>query len=242
MILRAYKFRIYPSRKQKIKLLNNFSTCKEIYNKLLNLSINNYKETKRSLSKYDFNKFLTNKYKNIYSQVKQNVSDRVSKSFNNFYRRIKNKEKKKGFPRFKSSIKSITYPQLGFKFLNERKIYVSKIGDIQIILHRIPKGNIKTMTIKRNKVDQWFIIFSCELEDKNIEHNSENKVGIDVGLENFATLSDGNIIHNKRFLLKSENKLKKLHKKLSKKKKGSKNMFKTKLFLAKEYEDRKSVV
>ena len=96
-----FKYRIYPSRKQKNRLLDNFRTCKIIHNELLNLSINNYKETGNGLFKYDFNKFLTNKYQNIHSQVKQNVSDRVSKSFNNFFRRIKNKSKKKGFPRFK---------------------------------------------------------------------------------------------------------------------------------------------
>ncbi len=185
--------------------------------------------------KYDFNKFLTNKYQNLHSQVKQNVSDRVNKSFNNFFMRIKTNSKKKGFPRFKSSIKSITYPQSGFKFINEKRLCVSKIGNIQIVLDRIPKGNIKTMTIKRNQADQWFAIFSCEVEIPRIVHSSRESVGIDVGLENFAVLSDGKIIKNPRYLAKSENKLKKLHKKLSRKKKGSKNRFKAKLRLSRQY-------
>jgi len=235
MSLRMFRYRIYLSRKQKNRLLDNFKTCKIIHNELLNLSITNYKETGNGLFKYDFNKFLTNKYQNIHSQVKQNVSDRVSKSFSNFFRRIKNNSKQKGFPRFKSSIKSITYPQSGFNFVNEKRLLVSKIGSIQIVLDRIPKGKIKTMTIKRNQAGQWFAIFSCEIELPKIIHNSKKSVGIDVGIKNFATLSDGKVINNPRFLIKSENKLKKLHKKLSRKKKGSKNRFKTKLRLSRQY-------
>ena len=235
MPLRMFRYRIYPSRKQKIKIIDNFKVCKTVYNELLAASINNYNETGKGLFKYDFNKLLTSKYQNIHSQVMQNVSDRVHKSFQNFFRRIKNKSKKKGFPRFKSSVKSITYPQSGFKFINERRLHVSKIGNVNIIIDRIPKGKIKTMTIKRNKAGQWFAVFSSEVEISKLIHSSNESVGIDVGLENFAALSNGKIITNPRYLIKSENKLKKLHKKLSKKKKGSKNRFKSKLLLARQY-------
>jgi putative transposase len=230
-----FKYRIYPSRKQKTRLIDSFKTCKTIYNELLNLSINNYKKTSKGLFKYDFNKYLTNKYSDIHSQVKQNISDRINKSFSNFFRRVKSKEKKKGFPRFKSSIKSITYPQSGFKFINEKRLSISKIGNLPIVLDRIPKGKVKTMTIKRNNSDQWFAIFSCEIEISKIVHSSKESVGIDVGIENFAVLSNGKVISNPRFLIKSENKLKKLHRKLSKKKKTSRNSFKTKLRLSKQY-------
>src|SRR3989344_8297928 len=112
MPLRMFRYRIYPSRKQKIRIIDNFKACKIIYNELLAASINKYNETGKGLFKYDFNKLLTNKYNEIYSQAKQNVSDRVHKSFQNFFRRANDKScKKKGFPRFKSSVKSITYPQ-----------------------------------------------------------------------------------------------------------------------------------
>ncbi|MBI2671639.1 transposase, partial [Candidatus Woesearchaeota archaeon] len=81
----------------------------------------------------------------------------------------------------------------------------------------------------------WFAIFSCEIEIPKIIHSSKESVGIDVGIEKFAVLSDGKVINNPRFLIKSENKLKKLHKKLSRNKKGSKNRFKSKLRLSKQY-------
>ena len=222
-MLLTYKFRIYPKRKQIFRLLNNFNICKEVYNNLLELNINNYKETKKSLNKYKFNNYMKGKYKQIHSQVIQNVSDRVHKSFQNFYRRLKDKKcKKKGFPRFKSRVKSITYPQSGFK-LNNNKLYCSKLGNIPIKLHRKLEGKIKTPTIKQNKANQYFAIFTCEIPDIKVSHSSAEKVGIDVGIENFATLSNGETIANPRHLIKAENQLKFLQRRLSRKVKGSAN-------------------
>ena len=141
-MIMTYKYRIYPSSKQIEKISHNFAVCKGVYNKLLDLNINNYKKTKKSLSEYNFNNYLSGNHKNIYSQVIQNVSDRVSKSFQNFYRRVKDKTcKKKGFPRFKQRVKSITYPQSGFKL--KKKLYCSKMGNIPIKLHRELKGRVK---------------------------------------------------------------------------------------------------
>ena len=235
MELRMYKYRLYPSYKQGIRLINSLKICKTIYNELLETSINTYKESGRTLRKFDYNNLIKGKYL-IHSQAAQNVSDRVHKSFSNFFRRVKDKScKKKGFPRFKSSIRSITYPQSGFKFMNERKLKVSKVGNLPIILHRAPKGKIKTMTIKRNKANQWFAVFSCELPDIKIIHPSKDKIGIDVGIENFAALSDGTKIENPRYLIKSEKRLSRLCRRMSKRKKGSKNRFKARIRIARQY-------
>ena len=236
-MLLTYKFRIYPSGKQKTRLVNNFCTCKDIYNTLLELNIKSYKESKKALSKFDFNKHIAGNNKQVHSQVLQNVSDRVSKAFQNFYRRIKDKKcRKKGFPRFKSRVSSITYPQSGFKFLSDKRLRISKIGNVPIKLHRIPKGKAKTLTIKANKAGQWYACFSCEQAKAISEkHCSKplNEIGIDVGIESFAALSNGTLIPNPRFLAISEMKLKALQRKLSRKKKGSKNRFKARLKLAK---------
>jgi len=102
-------------------------------------------------------------------------------------------------------------------------------------LHRIPKGKIKTLTIKQNKINQWFAIFSCEIPDVTVKHPSKEKIGIDVGLENFATLSNGGVIGNPRFLVKSEERLKLLHRRVSRKKKGSANRRKAIFKLAKQH-------
>jgi putative transposase len=195
-----------------------------IYNELLELSIDTYKSSGKTLRCYDYNKHLTGKHKELQSQMKQNISDRVHKAFQNFFRRNKDPScKKKGFPRFKSRVHSITYPQSGFKFLSERKLHVSKIGNIPIILHRVPKGKIKTLTIKRNKAGQWFAVFSCEVDIKKPVHKSKETAGIDVGLERFATISNGKTIDNPRHIKKAEERLKRLQRKVSRKIKGSRN-------------------
>ena len=162
---KAYKFRLYPSQRQKQRLFNTFKVCKQIYNELLEMSISTYKSEGKTLHKFDYNKYLTGKYPMVHSQVKQNVSDRVHKAFQNFFRRVKDKScKRKGFPRFKSKVKSIIYPQSGFKFISDKRLYASKIGNIPIVLHRTPRGKLKTMTIKVNQAGQWFAIFSCEVD------------------------------------------------------------------------------
>lgn len=231
-----YRYRIYPSRKQKIRLVDSFKTCKAIYNELLDISKTTYKETGKTLRKFDYNKHLTGKYPEIHSQVKQNVSDRVHKAFSNFFRRVKNPScKKKGFPRFKSRVNSITYPQSGFKMLSDKRIRLSKIGNVPIVLHRVPRGKIKTLTIKQNKAGQWFATFACEVETPKVKHPSAQKVGLDVGLESYAVLSNGEFIANPKHLVKTERKLKRLQRQLSRKKKGSANRRKARFRLARQH-------
>ena len=231
-----YKYRLYPSSKQKVRLIHSFNICKTIYNELLALSMDTYKFGGVSLSSFDYNKYLTGKHAGVHSQIKQNVSDRVHKCFSDFFRRVKDKScKEKGFPRFKSRINSITFPQSGFNLLSDKRIRLSKIGDVPIVLHRIPRGKIKTLTVKQNKAGQWFAIFCCELSDSKAISASTEKVGIDVGLESFATLSNGEIIANPRHLIKAEKRLKILQKRLSRKVKGSTNRGKAKCALAKKH-------
>lgn len=218
-----YKFRLYPSRKQRERLICSLKICKAIYNELLDMSISTYKSSGKTLRKFDYNKLIKGKY-SVHSQVAQNVSDRVHKAFQNFFRRVKDKScRKKGFPRYKSRVCSLTFPQSGFKLLSNKRLRLCKIGSIPIVLHRVPKGKIKTLTIKQNKAGQWHAIFSCELPDVQIKHSSIEKVGIDVGIENLATLSNGKVISNPRHLIKSESRLKFLQRRVSRKNKGSRN-------------------
>jgi len=226
-----YQFRLYPSGKQANQLSQQLDICRRAYNELLEISIETYNNTGKGLTKFDLDdciKYLDVDTSIVFSQVLQNISDRLNKAFRNFFRRCKEKKSGKqidvGYPRFKKWFRSITYPQMGFKFKSDRRLYVSKIGNIPIILHRLPRGKTKTLTIKRNRANQWFAVFSCEFDNKPETHKyPENKVGIDVGLENFATLSDETIIQNPRFLVKSEKKLARFQRRLSRKVKGSAN-------------------
>jgi len=208
---------------------------KGAYNKLFEESINEYKSTgKGKTSQFYFNTQLKKVEVDktyVFSQSLQNVSKRLSDAYKAFFRRVKAGEKP-GFPRFKSRVKSITYPQSGFKFTSDSRLEVSKIGRIPIVKHRELAGCVKTLTLKQNKIGQWFAVFSCEVETKKVKHKGKT-IGIDVGLTHFATLSDGTKIENPRHLLKSEERLKLLHRRVSRKKKGSMNRRKAKYRLAK---------
>ncbi len=234
---RNFKYRIYPSTKQEVKLSKHISDCCFVYNKLLETKINAYKTDKTNITQFDLNKLSKELNVPIHSQVKQNISKRINDAFNHFFRRFKEKKGKAGFPRFKSfnRYKSITFPQSGFKFQSNKKLYLSGIGNVDIVLHRIIKGKVKTLTIKRS-ADKWYGIFSCEgvLIDKIIP--AEERVGIDVGIESFATLSNGEKIENPKFFRKSEKQLTKLQRRLSRKKKGSKNRAKERLKVARQHE------
>lgn len=168
----TYKFRIYPSKKQELILNKTLEVCRFTYNKQLELKINGYKEQQINLTQFDLNNNLiklkeeNKQLRQVHSQVLQEVNKRINYSFNNFFRRVKNKENP-GFPRFKSKNKydSITYPQSGFKLNN--KLYLSKIGDVSIVKHREIKGKIKTLTIKKTNTNKWYVCFSVEKEVQN---------------------------------------------------------------------------
>lgn len=232
VVQRMYRYRLYPSGTQRQILINQFIICKGIYNELLALSIDAWKFGNVSLNKFDYDSFISGRTDGLFSQVRQNISDRVHKAFRNFFRRVKSKAKEKGFPRFKSRIQSITYPQSGFKFISDKRLFVSKIGIIPIILHRVPKGKIKTMTIKCNQANQWFVTFACDVEIPKQEHKG-SKVGIDVGIEHLVATSDGEFIDNPRHLVNSEKRLKLLQRRLSRKVKGSRNRNKARFKVAK---------
>jgi len=160
--------------------------------------------------------------KEVYSHVLQDVTLRVELAFKAFFRRTKSGEEP-GYPRFKGKGRydSITYPQLGFGMVNG-KLHLAKIGDIKIKLHRAIEGKIKTCTIRRMPTGKWFACFSVETEDISLPPWKDGSiVGIDVGLESFATLSNGEKIANPRFFRKEEKALAQAQSKRDKLPKGS---------------------
>lgn len=216
---------------------------KELYNLLLDKCKEHYKETGKTFSKFEMDKYITKlkkeqpKFNEIYTQVAQNISKRILDAYKAFFRRVREKRNGKkvkvGFPRFKKCVSSLTYPQLGFKLINNRRIYLSKIDNIPIVLHRAPKGKIKTCFIKIYPSGKWYVGFSNELPEIEFESNGKEEVGIDVGLTNFITLSNGQKIESPKFLKKSEKKLKVLQRRVSRKKKGSRNRRKARFQYAK---------
>ncbi len=225
---KAFKFRISPTEKQIGKLEWTLRRCKELYNAALQERRDAYKMCGVSVSYYTQNKQLPEikeireEYRDIHSQVLQDVLTRVDKAMDNFFRRVKNGEKP-GYPRFKSGDRydSFTYTQSGFEIV-KGKLSLSKIGHVKIKLHREIVGTIKTCTIKRES-DHWYVIFTTEYErdPSPIYHPTTREVGVDLGINSFAAISDGTFIENPRYYRNEEEKIQAAHKKIARRKKGS---------------------
>lgn len=233
----VYKYRLYPTKGQTEILNKTFDLCRQLYNTCLHQRIIAYRQQRKYISKFQQMKELLElkkefpEYNNIHSQVLQDVIKRVDRAFQNFFK------KHSKFPRFKSFDRyhSITYPQeYELKFIGNgrnKRIYISKIGYVKIRWHRdLPKtAQIKLFHITKHGNKYHICIcfeVNNEIPKKVIAPN--RSVGIDMGLEHFATLSNGTFIEYPKYLKKSENKLKLAQQMLSKKKKGSNNRLRAK--------------
>ena len=235
---KTYKYRIYPTKEQTAKFEEILDICRILYNDCITERRDAWETCHKSISYYDQQnqlpaiKEFDEDLKLIHSHIIQDVLRRVDKAYKNFYRRVKNGSRKVGFPRYKGRNRydSFTYPQYGNGVkLKDEKLYLSKIGDIRIFLHRdIPEAStIKTCTIKKD-TDQWYACFSVELQDAPKKEKIESVVGVDVGLKNIVTLSTGEQIEPPRHLRASEKKLAKEQRRLSRKEEGSENRKKQK--------------
>jgi len=223
---KTFKYRLYPTRKQMNELHSSLNACRWVYNKTIEIRRNSWEKGQNSLSLYDTNNILTNWKKdynflnNTYAQCLQETQQRVDLAFKAFFRRIKLGENP-GYPRFRGANRynSFTYKQFGFKFVNN-KLNLSKIGDIKIKQHRTLQGKIKSLTISHDSVGKWWACFSCEISPSPLPI-IESVVGVDVGLQSFATLSTGDKIDNPRFFKTEQKKLANAQRRLSDTKKDT---------------------
>lgn len=197
----------------------SLNACRWVYNKALETRKEAWEQRQESISRYDtVNMIPTWKVDNdflngAYSQCLQETCTRLDLAFRAFFRRVKAGEKP-GYPRFKSHSRydSFTYPQSGFKLLDNGRLCLSKIGDVKIKLHRPIEGKVKTLTIRRDSVGNWYACFSCIVEPKLLPPSYE-VVGIDLGLTVFATLSNGDKIKRKRWMKRDEKDIVRLQRK-----------------------------
>ncbi len=212
--------------------------CRNLYNCALEERIGAYKKAKKTVTGYDQMKALPEvkevlpEYKSVYSQVLQDVLKRLDKTYQSFFRRVKQGAKKVGFPRFKGAgwYDSLTYPQLGFSVTGD-VAYFSKIGNIRLRLSRPLEGKLKTATITRD-CGEWYVSYVCEVEPQPLPETGSS-VGVDVGTTWFAITSDGEFVENPRYLQGSMKKLRVVQRSLSRKKRGSKQRQKVKAQVAK---------
>jgi putative transposase len=215
MSTKSYKFRIYPKKKVIFKLKETLENCRLLYNNLLEFEQHHY-ESGGKFSKFLLISSIPNfeVSKRLHSQVAQNIGDRLTKAFQNFFRRVKHGETP-GYPRFKSygRYDSFTYPQSGFKFKGN-EIFLSKIGSIKINLHRELKGKIKTCIIKCEGIE-WYAIFSTQ-EDRVVPEVKLRKyVGIDLGCIDYITTNKNKKIVKPKYYKESEKQYTKIDKKIS---------------------------
>jgi len=229
-IIRSYKYRIYPTKSQTKKMELWLKLCALMYNFFINITEITYTKYGKQLNMYDLTSFIprlrngNETLKSVYSTLFYDVAMRVSNDYKDFFRRWRNGEKNNHPPSVKDINKNRSFKYLSMQGvkIKEGYLWLSKIGDIKIVMHRpLPaEGKIKSCTIKKYPTGKWFAIFFCEMPAPE-QRKGNSIVGIDLGLNSFAVLSDGTEIPNGRFFKNSQKKLAKAQRRMAKSKKGT---------------------
>jgi putative transposase len=232
-MMKSFKYRLYPTRKQRDTLQFILDRNRELYNAALEERREAYRMSKVNISfemqsaQLPAMKEDRPEYKEIYAQILQETLHRVDKAFKAFFRRVK-KGEKSGYPRFQGydRYNSFTYPQVEklkgkpVISIENGKVILPKIGHIKVKQHRPLEGKVKTCTIKREG-EHWFVVFACEIEAQTKLPYTDLPIGIDMGLKHFMTDSNGDVVDNPRFFRKSHGWLKKKQQRRASKKKRS---------------------
>jgi len=239
---KSFKYRVEAN----LQTIQNATTwldlCRNLYNTALEQRIITYRHNHKSISRYNQIKELPSlkdafpEYKNVGSQCLQEVIERLDRSFQAFFRRVKNGDKP-GFPRFKGRNRydSFVLKQTGWK-IEGKYLTIRHIGTFKLRLSRPIEGDIKILTIKRSTAGKWFVVFSCDNVLDKILPPTGKSVGIDVGCEFFLTTSDNVKIGNPRFFKKAQDQLAMRQQRLSRRVKGSHRREKARLLVAKAHE------
>jgi putative transposase len=229
--LKAFKYRLYPNKEQQEKLAVQFGHSRFVYNYALNARKMHYGQTGKGLTYAGTTKLLPNMKKELEwlkeadSQVLQQKLKDLDRAYVNFF------QKRSKYPKFKNKHggQSIRYPQR-FK-LADNRIYLPKVGKVKITLHRVIEGVAKNVTVSKTKSGKYFASIQCEIKTFLFDNNLPS-VGVDLGIKDFAILSTGEKVKHPTCLRKSEKKLTRLQRQLSRKKKGSTNRGKARMKVA----------
>ena len=242
MMLIAFKYRLYPDEGQREMFLKHFGACRFVYNLSLDQKIKTYETGKTTLSCYDLNAMLPDLkkefewLKEVNSQSLQQTNRNLDSAFKRFFR------EKKGFPKFKSRknpLQAFGIPQNYIVDFDNNRVKLPKIGWIKTKLSKTFEGISKTATVSMTATGKFFI--SILVDDgketpKKEQFGYDSTIGLDVGIKDFVTMSDGTKIDNPKFLKDSIQRLKVLQRRLSKTKKGSNNRDKARYNVALQHE------
>jgi putative transposase len=245
---KSYKFRLYPNKEQEILLQKTFGCVRFAYNQCLAYRIDKYKNENVSLSKFDIINYKNQVLKKDYTWLKEvdkfaldNAVNNLDSAYQKFFK------EHGGFPKFKSKrVSKKSYktncnycnnskPTIEINFDN-RKIKLPKLKWVKA--RGIPNiiGKIKSATISQISSGKYFVSVLIEKDDEQPLPKTGCSVGIDLGLKEFAITSDGIKYDNPKYLAKSEKKLVKLQRQLSRKSKGSKNRDRARIKFARVWE------
>jgi putative transposase len=248
-VRKTFKYKLKPTVKQERMLERTLMLCRHIYNAALGERREAYRMRGISLTYYHQKAELPGikeampEYGEVHSQVLQDVVLRVDRAFQAFFRRIKAEKagETPGYPRFhgRERFNSFTYPQYdnGAR-LDNGFLVLSKIGRVAVRWSRPDgpwEGTPKTVTLSR-EADGWYVGISCADVPIHPLAPTEQETGIDVGLEAFATLADGTMIHNPRYYRQAERRLKTAQRRVARRKKGSNRRRKAVRLLAKAHQ------
>lgn len=231
----THKIRLYPNKQQTQALLKACGVARFTYNYALAQWKQEYESGNKPTAlklKKQFNAVKEEKFPWVYESPKdcnQQPFTNLQKAFQNFFKT------KKGYPKFKKrGVRDSFYISNDKATLIEKKIKLPLIGNITLSEQPRFTGKIMSFVVSKD-VDQWFVSVSYELPNPSFKIQNNEVVGVDLGIKNFATLSDGTVIENPKFLSKLEKKLKREQRILSKKQKCSANRTKQRIKLAKVY-------
>jgi putative transposase len=233
---KAYKYRIYPNKKQKEIIAKTFGCCRFVYNKYLAKRIEMYEQNKETLTYVqcanDMKKLKSELewLKEVDSTALQSSLRDLDSAYQKFFK------EHSGYPKFKSKkTHRFSYKS---KCVNGNIQYCSKyiklpkLGMVKTKNKLIPRGRILNATISQKPSGKYYVSLCCTDVEINPLEKTRNKIGLDLGIKDFAITSDDEMIENPKYLKKSLDKLAKLQRELSRKTKGSSNRNKARIKVA----------
>jgi putative transposase len=239
---KTFKYKLKPTHSQERALDRTLVLCRHVYNAALEERREAWRKCGLPVGYYQQMAELPGikaempEYADVQSQVLQDVIWRVDRALQAFFRRMKHGETP-GYPRFhgRNRHNSFTYPQFGNgATLDNRFLILSKIARIAVRWTRPFQGIAKMVTISR-EADGWYVSISCADAPNAPLPATGQEIGIDLGLEAFATLADGARIFSPGWYRKAERALKPAQRRVSRRKKGSHRRRKAVTLLAKAH-------
>ena len=234
---KSFKYRIYPTKSQKVLLNKTFGTVRYYWNQQVAV-FNTYNKETNPNPEYKTSTQMRNEIEWM-KEVSASPLQQKERDFIEFKRQLfsKNRSKKLGFPKFKSKHDKQSYRLPNQKFqLIGNKIRLEKIGWIKLVLDREIPCNSKflSVTVSKNKVGRYFVsvLVDCEISHKP---KTSKEIGIDLGLKEFLVQSDNVFVANPKFFRDSQARLKRMQQHFSRKKKGSVRHKKCRIKVARIY-------